>query len=191
MAAWLLPLLTGLGSLFGGAASASQNAKSQQATAAGQQANSELAAYTALQNAKAQQAQDIATRPQQRVGAGALGDLVTQYKTPSVQWGGAGSIPQVSGGFQGLSFSPGTQASASLMQRDALLRQMQGQSAPDITSVGQIPDVTKNYPQESWLDKILGYGALGLGGASTVLGAFNNTALPEDPYKQTGIKRPR
>jgi hypothetical protein len=176
MAAWLLPLITGLGSLFGGAAANKAASKTAESNAAYQQGNSELAAYTALQNAKGQQAQDIATRPQQRVGAGALGDLVTQYKTPSVEWGGSGSIPQVSGGFGGLSFSPSTQASAKLMQRDALLRQMQGQQAPDITSVGQIPDVTKNYPKDSWLDKLLGYGALGLGGAETLLGSFKNTA---------------
>ena len=171
-----LGLLTGLGSMFGGAASASQNAKSQQSNAAAQQANSELNAYTAQQASKRQQAEDVATRPGQRVSQGVFGDVIGQYKTPSVSWGGAGTIPQISGGMQDVSFSPSTRQSADLMQRDALLRQMQGQGAPDITSVGQVPDVTKNYPKESWLDKILGYGALGLGGASTILGAFNNSA---------------
>jgi len=199
MAFWL-PLLAGLGSLFGGASAARGDSKSAQSNAASQQAASELAAYTAQQNAMGQRAQDIATRPQQRVGAGALGDLVTQYKTPNVEWGGAGTIPQVSGGFQGLSFSPGTQESAQLMQRDALLRQMQGQSAPDITQVGRVPNVTQNYPKDSWLDKLLGYGALGLGGAEAILGSYNNTTAPpvpwnpnpEDPWSQNPqIPRPR
>lgn len=190
MAFWL-PLLTGLGSLFGGAAAAKGASKTAQSNAATQQAGSELAAYAAQQNAKAQQAQDIATRPQQRVGQGALGDLVTQYQTPTVAWGGAGSIPKVSGGFQGLSFSPGTQASAQLMQRDALIRQMQGQKAPDITTVGKVPNVTQNYPKDSWLDKLLGYGALGLGAAGTVLGEYQNSTkqppapIPGEDYYDT------
>jgi hypothetical protein len=80
-----------------------------------------------------------------------------------------------------------TKQSADLMQRDALLRQMQGQGAADITSVGQVPNVTKNYPKESMLDKILGYGALGLGGAETILGAYKNSASPENTWAQTGI----
>jgi hypothetical protein len=196
----LLGIFKGLGSLFGGAASASQNAKSQQSNAAAQQANSELAAYVAQQNAKQQQAQDVATRPGQRVSQGVFGDVIGQYKTPSVSWGGAGTIPQISGGMQDVSFSPSTRQSADLMQRDALMRQMQGQGAADITSVGQVPNVTQNYPKESWLDKILGYGALGLGGAESIMGAFKNSTAnpvpwnpkPEDPWSQNPtIPRPR
>ena len=165
MAAWLLPALLGAGaSLLGNIASGRSNAKTQQANIASQQGQSELAAYAAAQNAKAQQAEDIATRPEQRVGQGALGDLVTQYQTPTVDWGGAGSIPKVSGGWSGLSFSPSTRESASLMQKDALLRQMQGQSASDITTVGQVPNVSQNYPKSSLLDTIIGYAGTGLNG---------------------------
>jgi hypothetical protein len=200
MAFPLLGILQGLGSLFGGASAASQNAKSQQSNAAAQQANSELAAYTAQQNAKGQQAQDIAQRPTDRLQQGALGNMVSEWTPSSVQWGGAGTIPKISGGFSDLKFNDMTKQSADLMQRDALMRQMQGQGAADITSVGQVPDVTKNYPKESWLDKILGYGALGFGGAESIMGAFKNSTpnpvpwnpKPEDPWSQNPmIPRPR
>jgi hypothetical protein len=171
-----LGLLSGLGGLFGGASKSSADAKSAQATAAAQQANSELNAYTVQQQAKQQQAQDISQRPTDRLQQGALGDLVTGWTPQKTTWGGAGTIPQSTGGWGDFKLNDMTLQNADLMQRDALLRQMQGQGAADITSVGQVPDVTKNYPKESWLDKILGYGSLGLGAASTALGAYQNSA---------------
>lgn len=185
MAFWL-PLLTGLGSILGAASAGKSASKTAESNAASQQANSELAAYAAQQNAKAQQAQDVATRPAQRLQTGMLGNMVSGWTPQKTSWGGPGTIPQISGGYNDLQVNDMSRQNADLMQRDALLRQMQGQGAADITSVGQIPDVTKNYPKSSWLDSLLGYGALGANLGAGVLGAFNNRVKRPQGAGDTG-----
>ena len=201
MAFWL-PLLSGLGSLFGAASSAKSDSKQQQSNMASQQGQNELAAYTAAMAGKARQAEDIATRPTDRLQQGALGNLVTGWSPTNVEWGGSGTIPKISGGFNDLQFNDMTKQSAELMQRDALKRQMQGQRAADITQVGQVPDVTKNYPSSkgSWLDTILGIGGMA-GGLAGVWQDARTTSRPnpvpynpnpEDPWSQNPqIPRPR
>lgn len=163
MAFWL-PLLAGLGSLFGGASAARSDAKKDQASTAQDQYRSELAAWTARQNAEANRANTIASRPGQRLAQGALGNMVESFTPPTVSWGGAGSIPKVSGGWGDLKFNDATKQNASLMQRDALMRQMQGQSAPDIASVNPMPS-EPTMPSKSWLDTLLGVGGM-VGGAA-------------------------
>jgi hypothetical protein len=189
MAFWL-PLLSGLGSLFGGMASGKADAKQQQANTAQQQNSGELAAYTAAQAGAARRAEDVATRPGQRLAQGLQGNVVTGFQSPTVDWGGAGTIPKVSGGWQDLPFNDMSKMNATMMQRDALLRQMQGQGAADITPVAAPPDMSKNYPDSkgSWLDTLLGLGGMA-GGVADIYGQYKNTATPEDPWKQTGIPR--
>jgi hypothetical protein len=169
----ILPILSGLGSIFGGAAKAKQDAKIQQADMATQQGNLALNAYNTDMTARAKQASDISTQPTNRLQQGALGNMVSEWTPSKVNWGGAGTIPQISGGFSDLKFNDSTKQSADLMQKDALLRQMQGQTAPDITVAKPVPDVMANFPSNktSFLDQLLGWGGL-LGSAA---GAFSNS----------------
>jgi hypothetical protein len=197
-----LGLLTGLGGLFGNASQAKADAKKQQSDTAAQQGQLMLGAYNADQNARTTEANQLATRPTERLQQGALGNLVEGWTPSRVSWGGAGSIPQISGGFSDLKFNDSTKQSADLMQRDALMRQMAGGQASDITQAKPVPNVTANFPNSnsSWLDKLLGIGGM-MGGLAGVWQDAKTTTRPnpvpynpnpEDPWSQNPqIPRPR
>ena len=181
-----LGLLTGLGGLFGGMSSSRDEAKQAQADTALKQYQTEMMGWQVQQQARNTQADQMASRPTERLQQGALGNMVTDWTPSRVSWGGAGTIPQISGGFTDLKFNDMTKQSADLMQRDALLRQMQGGQASDISQIAPMPSAP-TMPKKSWLDTLLGLGGL----AGGVAGAYQMGQPPtyEDPWKQTGTKR--
>lgn len=166
MAFWL-PLMAGLGSLFGGMGAARDQSKQQQGNLALDQYKTELGGWQAQQQARNTQADQMAARPTQRLQQGALGNMIEGWTPSSVSWGGAGSIPKISGGFSDLKFNDMTQQQAQLMQRDALARQLAGGQASDISQIAPMP-TAPTMPKKSWLDTVLGLGGLA-GGVAGVL----------------------
>lgn len=194
-----LGLLTGLGGLFGGMSSSRDEAKQAQADTALKQYQTEMMGWNAQQNARNTQADQMASRPTERLRQGALGNMVTGWTPSSVQWGGAGTIPKITGGFSDLKFNDMTKQSAELMQRDALLRQMQGGKASDISQIAPMPNAP-TMPKKSWLDTLLGIGGL-VGSVADVYGTAKGdmsggivpyNPSPEDPWSQNPqIPRPK
>ena len=181
-----LGLLSGLGGLFGGMSSSRDEAKQAQADTALKQYQTEMMGWNAQQNARNTQADQMASRPTERFQQGALGNLATGWTPQKSTWGGAGTIPQRTGGWSDFKLNDMTLQNAELMQRDALLRQMQGGQASDISQIAPMPNAP-TMPKKSWLDTLLGLGGL----AGGVAGAYQMGQPPtyEDPWKQTGTKR--
>ena len=160
----LLPLLTGLGGVLGGASKARSEANQQQGQMALSQYNTELAGKIAEQSAQTNRARDVSTAGPTRLKEQILANMIQGWKPMNVtpNWSGK---PQISGGMPS-SFSPATQMQAGSMSRDALMRQLQGVNAPDITPPITLPNAPQ-MPRSGWLDKLLGIGGLigGLAGA--------------------------
>ncbi len=165
-----LGMLTGLGGLFGGMGASRDQAKKDQADLALKQYGTELQGWQAQQGARNTQADQMATRPTQRLQQGALGNMIEGWTPSSVSWGGSGTMPKISGGFSDLKFNDMTRQQADLMQRDALARQMAGGKASDISQIAPMP-AAPTMPKKSWLDTVLGLGGL-VGG---VAGAYQNS----------------
>jgi hypothetical protein len=200
MAGFLLPLISGLGSLFGGMGASRDQAKKDQADTALRQYQTEMQGWQAQQGARNTQADQMAMRPTQRLQQGALGNLIEGWKPVGVEWGGAGTMPKVSGGYNDLRFNDSTLQQADLMQRDALARQLAGGQASDISQIAPMPSAP-TMPKKSWLDTLLGIGGLA-GGVADVWKDAKTTAAgqgivpfnpnPEDPWSQNPqIPRPR
>ena len=170
-----LGLLTGLGGLFGGIGASRDEAKQAQADTALKQYQTELQGWQAQQGARNTQAEQMATRPTQRLQQGALGNMIEGWTPSSVSWGGAGTIPKISGGFSGLQFNDSTKQQADLIQRDALARQLAGGQASDISQIAPMPSAP-TMPKKSWLDTVLGIGGL----AGGVADVYKQNRTPND-----------
>lgn len=153
-----------LGGVFGGMASSAAAGKQNQGNMAIAEFQALLSAALAKQAAETNKARDIRTAPQDRLKQQLTANLIQGWKPTTISHPRA-TIPQIGGGAP--AFNATTQEHAGLMSADALARQRQGQSAPDITPSMQMPP-SPTMPTNSWWDKLLGYG----GAAATIGSQF-------------------
>ena len=176
----LIPILTGIGGLLGGASKAKAEAKQNQNNTALEQFQQELAARIAQTNAAKNRADTVTSAPAARLGQSATGNMVQNWtpvtKTPYVP-GQQGN--RISGGFNALGFDPTTKQIAGNNQTDALMRSNLGLNAPDISPLMTMPN-EPTMSKGSWLDSLLGYGGL----LGSVAGAFAKKPMTAEPFSK-------
>lgn len=194
----LLPAIgSALGSIFGGAAKGSQEAKTAANNSATDLYRAQSANYGTQQQAILQllqmlssmdmeRAQFGATSPQQYAQNSLRGDFLANAKPISISHPRA-NIPQISGGFGPSQFSQNTRQLGQEMSRDALMRMLQGPpKAPDTSGALIAPPTAPTMQGAGTLDKILGYGGLAGSLIGGIGGLFGNKQNSQQNSVNTG-----
>jgi hypothetical protein len=199
MAPFLLPLLSGLGSIFGGAAKgASDQRQSENSQTAQQNAllaqlyNTRQNATTGANLAQSREQSDHAGidmdrkkfalgAPSVRAGQSVRGSILQNAQPASIS--GLPSrinVPQISGGLTPAMFSGDTRALGGEMTRKALIDQLKGDTfdplqKTDFAGGVLAPPQMENYQKSGLLEQILGGLGLGASVGSGVLGAIKHS----------------
>lgn len=165
----ILGAISGLGSLFGGGAKASADAREKEAALEAQRDQTAIARYNAQQQAQTQNAQtDLSQRqfalqaPGARSGNAVRGDILSTLQKPSGQHGRFNFVANAP------TISDQTRQVGQQTTRDALLAALQGDHFAPLQTI-PVPQATP-LPQAGTMEKV--------GGIAGLLGGIANGVAP-------------